>query len=219
MGNEIQRESFVFYRGFRDAINDCPIDEQLDIYKSIVDYALDGIEPDFLTPFGRVCWRLIKPILDKNWSRYKNGCKGGEYGYKGGAPKGNQNAKKTTPKRPQNKGKTTPNDNVNDNVSSNEDIKKEICIKKKSAIVWPERVSIETISEEEQKFRDGMQEHYPNVCKMKEPLTFQQYKKLQGDYTPEAIRDILERMENHTKLREKYISANLTIRNWIKRQK
>ena len=211
MGNEMQRESFVFYRGFRDAINDCPIDEQLDIYKSIVDYALDGIEPDFLTPFGKVCWRLIKPILDKNWSRYKNGCKGGEYGYKGGAPKGNQNAKKTTPKRPQNKGKTTPNDNDNDNVSSNEDIKKEICIKKKSATTEP-------ISEEEQKFLDGMQEHYPSVCKMKAPLTFQQYQKLQNEYTTEAIRDILERMENYAQLHKKCTSANLTIRNWIKNQ-
>ena len=213
MGNEIQRESFVFYRGFRDAINDCPIDEQLDIYKSIVDYALDGIEPDFLTPFGRVCWKLIKPILDKNWSRYKNGCKGGEYGYKGGAPKGNQNAKKTTHKRPQNKGKTTPNDNVNDNVSSNEDIniKKEICIKKKTTTTEP-------TSEEEQKFLDGMQEHYPSVCKMKVPLTFQQYQKLLNEYTPEAIRDILERMENYAQLHKKCTSANLTIRNWIKNQ-
>ena len=213
MGNEMQRESFVFYRGFRDAINDCPIDEQLDIYKSIVDYALDGIEPDFLTPFGRVCWKLIKPILDKNWSRYKNGCKGGEYGYKGGAPKGNQNAKKTTPKRPQNKGKTTPNDNVNVNVSSNEDIniKKEICIKKKTTTTEP-------TSEEEQKFLDGMQEHYPSVCKMKVPLTFQQYQKLLNEYTTEAIRDILERMENYAQLHKKCTSANLTIRNWIKNQ-
>lgn len=211
MGNEMQRESFVFYRGFRDAINDCPIDEQLDIYKSIVDYALDGIEPDLLTPFGRVCWRLIKPILDTNWNRYKNGCKGGEYGYKGGAPKGNQNAKKTTPKRPQNKGKTTPNDNDNVNVSSNEDIKKEICIKKKSATTEP-------ISEDEQKFLDGMQEHYPSVCKMKAPLTFQQYQKLQNEYTTEAIRDILERMENYAQLHKKCTSANLTIRNWIKNQ-
>ncbi len=212
MKNETnQRDSFVFYRGFRDSINECPLDEQLEIYKNIVDYALDGIEPDLQTSFGKVCWRLIKPILDKNWSRYRNGCKGGEYGYKGGAPKGNQNAKKTTPKQPQNKGKTTPNDNVNDNVSSNEDIKKEICIKKKSATTEP-------ISEEERKFLDGMQEHYPSVCKMKEPLTFQQYKKLLGKYTAEAIEDILERMENYVKLREKYISANLTIRNWIKRQ-
>lgn len=210
----MQRESFVFYRGFRDSINECPIDEQLDIYKSIVDYALDGIEPDLQTSFGKVCWKLIKPILDKNWSRYRNGCRGGEYGYKGGAPKGNQNAKKTTPKQPLNNPKTTPNDNVNDNdnVSSNEDIiKKEICIKKKSATTEP-------ISEEEQIFLDGMKKHYPSVCKMREPLTFLQYKKLLTEYAAETIEDILERMENYAKLREKYISANLTIRNWIKRQ-
>lgn len=204
--DEKQRNSFVFYRGFRDSINECPAEEQLDIYKSIVDYALDGIEPDLQTSFGRVCWKLIKPILDKNLSRYRNGCKGG-------APLGNTNkkGKKSTKNQP-NINQNQPNDNVNvnDNVSSNEDILKENYKKKKTANSDP-------LSEKEQGFLDWMQENYPTVCRMKKPLTYQQFCKLREEYSEDRIKDILDSMENHTPLLKKYTSAVLTIKSWIKR--
>lgn len=116
------RDSFIFYRSFQEAIESCPTEDQLAIYRAISDYALNRTEPT-LTGIAKVCWVLIKPQLDANWRRFENGCKGGEFGKKGGAPKGNvnalkQNNPKTTPIQPQNNPiaveKTTPN--VNDNV-------------------------------------------------------------------------------------------------------
>lgn len=119
------RDSFIFYRSFQDAIEECPAVDQLAIYRAIADYALNRTEPD-LAGIGKVCWVLIKPQLEANWRRFENGCKGAEYGEKGGAPKGNNNAlkqnnPKTTPIQPQNNPtaieKTTTN--VNDNVFNN----------------------------------------------------------------------------------------------------
>lgn len=125
----MNRESFVFYRSFQDAINEANEKEQLLIYRAIANYALNREEPQ-LVGMAKIAWVLIKPQLDANWRRYENGCKGAEYGKKGGAPRGNNNAvkqnnPKTTPNQPQNKGyaveKTTPNvnDNVNDNDNNN----------------------------------------------------------------------------------------------------
>ena len=106
-----QRESFVFYRSFFEAIEEVEAEHQLPIYRGIAMYALDKKEPE-LTGFAKVLWKLIKPQIDANWVRFENGCKGGEHGSKGGAPMGNKNAEK---KQPQNNPKTTPNVNVNVN--------------------------------------------------------------------------------------------------------
>lgn len=113
-----QRDSFIFYRSFFEAIEEVEAESQLPIYRAIAMYALDKKEPK-LTGLGKVLWRLIKPQIDANWQRFENGCKGGEHGFKGGAPVGNQNARK----QPQNNPKTTANDNVlnvlNENPNEN----------------------------------------------------------------------------------------------------
>lgn len=105
-----QRDSFVFYRSFFEAIEGVEAENQLPIYRAIAMYALDKKEPE-LTGFANVLWRLIRPQIDANWARYQNGCSGG-------APMGNTNARKnnrkTTKKQP------NVNDNVNDNVNVNE---------------------------------------------------------------------------------------------------
>ena len=102
-----QRESFVFYRSFFEAIEEVEAEHQLPIYRGIAMYALDKKEPE-LTGFAKVLWRLIKPQIDANWLRYKNGCNGG-------APIGNTNAKKNNQKTTEKQ----PNENVNDNVNDN----------------------------------------------------------------------------------------------------
>ena len=112
------RDHFIFYRSFYEAINKLPPENQLQVYKTVMEYALNGeiLEVDAVTS---ALFTVIRPQIDANNKRYENGCKGAAYGKKGGAPKGNQNARKITPNQPQNNGKTTRNDNVNGNVNKN----------------------------------------------------------------------------------------------------
>lgn len=98
------------------------------------------------------------------------------------------------------------NVNVNGNVSSNEDIIKENIIKKSKPL-----------SEDEQRFVDGMTATYPHVMKMQQPLTLQQYQELCSEYSSERIKEVLVAMENYKQLTTKNRSAVLTLRNWIKR--
>lgn len=72
-----KENSFVFYRSFKESIDNCPLEERLSIYEAIVDYALDGSPPDLSGESIRMVWPLIEPQLDANRARRKNGRKGG----------------------------------------------------------------------------------------------------------------------------------------------
>lgn len=125
----MERESFIFYRSFYEAVDSLPLENQARIYKAIASYALNG-EIIKLNQWENALFKTIRPQLDANQKRFENGCKGAEYGKLGGAPKGNQNARKnpkTTPKQPQDNPKTTPN--VNDNVNVNDNESKEESVK------------------------------------------------------------------------------------------
>ena len=100
----MERESFVFYRSFRDAFRALDKDVRLRMYEAIIDYGLDLIEPHF-EGIEKVLWTLIRPQLEANNKRFENGCKGG-------APIGNQNARKqprNNRKQPRNNRETTKN--------------------------------------------------------------------------------------------------------------
>lgn len=132
----MKRDSFIFYRSFKDAISDLPNNEKLAVYDAIAEYALNYTEPE-LTGIAKTIWKLIKPQLEANWRRFQNGCKGKEHGVKGGNPnfaKGKSNpyypkdnpdiTPKITPKiTPNVNDNVNDNDNVNNNnISSNEDL-------------------------------------------------------------------------------------------------
>lgn len=116
------KDSFVFYRSFKESLSDLSNDDKLIMYEAISDYALDRIEPN-LQGFPRALFKLVRPQLDANWRRFENG-------RKGGAPSGNKNAVKeeTTKKQPRNNLETTKKQakttwkqpNVNDNVNVND---------------------------------------------------------------------------------------------------
>lgn len=119
------RKTFAFYWSFKDAIRDMPDADKLAVYEAITDFAFFGVDPDGLSPVGRLAWKLIRPQLEASIRRYdacrNNGLKGAEYGKNGGAPKGNQNARKQ-PQRitPEDNPKNNPlNHNVNDNANVN----------------------------------------------------------------------------------------------------
>lgn len=201
-----QRESFVFYRSFKESISELSDSDKLIMYEAISDYALNMAEP-LLTGFPKMLFTLIRPQLDANIKRWANGCKGKEHGGKGGAPKGNKNAAKTTPKQPLINPKTTPNVNENDNVNEN------VLLKEKQ-----KKKSSQPMTPEEQDFHEKMKERFHNVMGMKEPLSLEQYHKLLSEFGKDVVVAKLEAMENYAPLRKNNLSANKTIRNWIRRE-
>lgn len=74
----MERESsFVFYRSFKEAIDNCPEEDRLAIYESIVSYALDGTPPEITGGTIRIVWPLIEPQLNANRDKRRAGRKGG----------------------------------------------------------------------------------------------------------------------------------------------
>lgn len=73
----MERDSFLFYRSFYEALKDLPKDIQVEVYTAIMEYALYGKLPEKMKPFANSVFTLVKPILDTNLQRYENGKKGG----------------------------------------------------------------------------------------------------------------------------------------------
>ena len=80
------RDYFPFFRSFFDAISDLDDTAQLELYRAIARYSLDGEEPE-LKGIASTIWKVIFPNLRNSRKQYENGLKGG-------APKGNANARK-----------------------------------------------------------------------------------------------------------------------------
>lgn len=68
----MERDSFIFYRSFYESIKEIPDEQQLETYKAITEYALNGQEEQ-LTGVSKAIFTLIKPQLDANLKRYLNG--------------------------------------------------------------------------------------------------------------------------------------------------
>lgn len=79
MENEIvyPLESFVFYRSFRDAIEEMDDSEKLATLLAICDYALYGVEPKLDGVMSRAVFTVAKPSIDANKTKRKNGKNGG----------------------------------------------------------------------------------------------------------------------------------------------
>lgn len=74
---EYPLESFVFYRSFRDAIEEMSDADKLSTLLAICDYALYGIEPDLNGILPRAVFTVARPSIDANKNRRENGGKGG----------------------------------------------------------------------------------------------------------------------------------------------
>ena len=70
-------ESFVFYRSFRDAIEEMADENKLATLLAICDYALYGIEPDLKDAMSRAVFTVARPSIDANKDRRANGKLGG----------------------------------------------------------------------------------------------------------------------------------------------
>ncbi|CCY11626.1 putative uncharacterized protein [Clostridium sp. CAG:81] len=135
------RESMVFYQSFAKAIKLMPKDKQLDALWAIIDYGLDGTEPDPETDvYTMMVFEMAKPQIDSNVKRKVNGSSGGRpktYGYEDEKPvvTESENHRLSDEK---------PNVNVNENVNVKENDKKKdtnVSKEKRFAPPTPENVS------------------------------------------------------------------------------
>ncbi|MDR2584753.1 MAG: DUF6291 domain-containing protein [Prevotellaceae bacterium] len=128
----MNRDSFIFYRSFYEAIRDLPRDIQGEVYTAILEYGLNGITTENLKPVARSIFTLIRPIIDTNNKKYSGGCEGAEYGKLGGRPtKPLQNPKKTPAKPLRNPKKTPTIIDVDDDVDDDVDVDVDVDDKKK----------------------------------------------------------------------------------------
>ena len=189
MESKRQRDTFIFYRSFKESMSDLSDTDKLIMYEAITDYSLDMKEPEF-TGFPKALFSLIRPFLDANTQRWKNGCKGG-------APKGNKNnrfSKSTTEVQPEVNQSTTEvqaNKDKNVNKDKNKDINKENTIVSKK-----DELSLSSPSEEFIKFNQWLDKHCPFVLKVKTQMTEPEYQKLLAKYTKKEISDVLESLNN-----------------------
>ena len=70
------RDSVVFYRSFYEAIKKLPADQFKASALAILEYGLDGKEPE-TDGIERTVFCMAKPQIDANNRRYENGTKGG----------------------------------------------------------------------------------------------------------------------------------------------
>ena len=68
-----------------------------------------------------------------------------------------------------------------------------------------------------EKFKNWITENAPNVSKLKEPFTEEQFERIKKEFPLQLIQDTLVSMHNFRELLKKYVSANLTFRKWAKR--
>lgn len=70
-------DSFVFYRSFRDAIEEMTDENKLATLLAICDYALYGVEPILKDAMARAVFTVARPSIDSNNAKRVGGKKGG----------------------------------------------------------------------------------------------------------------------------------------------
>jgi len=115
MATKPQKDSFIVYRSFFDAIEPLSETDQLALLKQIFEFGLNHKEVK-LEPLPKAMFSLIKPQLEANHRRRTNGNKGGRP--KENKPKHNQSITKAEPNKNKNVNKNK-NKNVNNNVNNN----------------------------------------------------------------------------------------------------
>lgn len=94
-----EKNSFVFYRSFHDAIKVAPKKHQLALFLALTDYVFENKTPQ-LESTSLAIWNAIKPQVDSSLKRYENAKKGAVYGKLGGRPKKKKDSDEKEEKKP-----------------------------------------------------------------------------------------------------------------------
>ena len=121
-----EKESFVFYRSFYEALQDLKDKDRLKVYDAICKLALSEEETK-LTGITKTIFTLIKPQILANTKRYKNGKSGGRpkketSGFENKKTIGFQKEETNGLEKAETKTKPNENDNVNVNVNENDNV-------------------------------------------------------------------------------------------------
>lgn len=117
-----EKDSFVFYSSFYEALQDLKDKDRLKMYDAICDLALNNKETK-MTGLTKTIFTLIKPQILANTKRYENGKKGGRpkketIGFEELKTSGYENNKTNGNEKEETE--TKPNENVNVNVNDND---------------------------------------------------------------------------------------------------
>lgn len=162
----MEKESFVFYKSFFEAIRKLKAADKVKVYDAICELALEEKDSE-LTGMADIVFTLIRPQIKANNQKFKNGLKGAESGKKGGKPKKAENPtgvieenptgviENNKEETPQGLLKKTPNVNVlnvnvneNENVNVNEKKKAPTGLKKKQAFSPPSLTEVKSYCSE-----------------------------------------------------------------------
>lgn len=131
------RDSVLFYRSFWEAIRELDPEGQAKILKAILEYGLDGIEPE-INGVERALFCLMRPQIDANNRRYENGRGGGRPKAK---PKEGHEVSETDPKKNQTETKPEPNQNQSGTkakAKEKEKVKEKVKVKEKENTSAPD---------------------------------------------------------------------------------
>ena len=171
-------DSFVFYRSFAEVIEMIPDpEEQILMLKALIDYGLNGIEPNLEYPLNAMFKQMTSSIAGAQ-KRYnasvENGKKGGNPNFKKGKANPYYKGKKITQDNlniTQDNPEITP-DNLNNNVNKNDNKNDNSYLHKNNAptvcaplkAAQPSvRVTWETVQDEDGKVRFIKHEHGGNT--------------------------------------------------------
>lgn len=121
-----EKESFVFYKSFFEALKDLKEKDRLKVYDAICELALNGNEQK-LIGLPKTIFTLIKPQILANTKRYENGKKGGRpkketSGFKKEKTKGLEENETDGFQNEETKTKPNVNVNVNENDNDNDNV-------------------------------------------------------------------------------------------------
>lgn len=68
------------------------------------------------------------------------------------------------------------------------------------------------------RFNNYLSVHAPNVLKMEQPFSEEEFYKLKKDFSVQFIENMVVKMHNYKPLKKNNVSANLTFRNWANRE-
>ena len=197
MANE--KESFVFYRSFYEAIKNLGEKDQLGLYNAICEYSLEGKLTSELEGVIRAMFTLIKPNIDSTNAKYKASV---ENGKKGGRPKKNSDNKKdkrNQQKPSNNQTETQEEANTNLNVDVDVDVNEDVN---------------EDVNDNEDK-KESIEKKTPLGEFKKVKLTEDEINKLKEEY-PKHFEVIIKQLDDYKKMTGKtYKEDYLAIRNWV----